>query len=53
MRTITMLVPGCTLMAGVAGYLLDGWPAANFMGVLIGGSAALGGWLFLKLGRPR
>jgi hypothetical protein len=51
MRTVTILVPVYTLLAGLAGYLLDGSPAAIFMAVLIGVSAALGGWLFLRLSR--
>jgi hypothetical protein len=48
-----MLVPAYTLMAGVTGYLLDGWPAAIFMAAVIGGAAALGGWLFLTNSRQR
>jgi hypothetical protein len=52
-RTVTTLVPVYALLAGVAGYVLDGWPAAIFMAVLIGGSAALGGWLYLNLSRQR
>jgi hypothetical protein len=50
---VRVLVPLYALLAGVAGYVLDGWPAAIFMAVLIGGSAALGGGLFLHISRQR
>jgi hypothetical protein len=50
-RMLAVMLPVWTVGAGVAGYLLDGWPAAIFMSVLIGGSGALGAGLFRWLSR--
>lgn len=48
-RRIAMaLVPLYSLTGAVVGYLVDGWPAAIFMGTLMGAGAALGAWSYVR-----
>lgn len=47
-RTAPVLVSVCALAGAGVGYLVDGWPAALFMGGLMAASGALGALLALR-----
>jgi hypothetical protein len=47
-RAMMILVPAETLFVFAVGYLVDGWPAAIFMGPLGAAGALLGAWFYTR-----
>jgi hypothetical protein len=47
-RAVLILVPLQTVIAFVVGYLIDGWPAALFVGGIAGISALGGVWFYAR-----
>lgn len=49
-RATRVVVPLYFLTGAVAGYILDGWAAAVYMGLLMGAGPVLGAWSYRRRG---
>src|SRR4051794_31249234 len=47
-RAVMVQVPVLVLVGAVIGYATDGWSGALSIGAVMGASAALGAWLYLR-----
>jgi hypothetical protein len=47
-RAVMFIVPLYTFVGFAVGYVIDGWPAAIFVGLIVAASAGLGAWFFLR-----